>query len=250
MQMQTTTSPAAGTDELPADHSEALAWSHYITPAHARALHVQAAQWREETAHIESGGYVLVHEREVTGWTCDIRETHGWLAGCIAVPSTEAASFFIAVGGDRQNGAEKWMSLDIREKAARPAPVAPAPVPPAPKTARQSLIGLVTWALANRFCSTAETIRALLLSLYNGSENQCDLSAVQLLDTTQRRVLCAILMGIGRDGAGNFYDHEIRETFIHLGGESALRWFLGELSKDVVAHMMASARRSMERRAA
>ena len=121
----------------------------------------------------------------------------------------------------------------------------------APKTARQGLQELITWALDNRYCSTADTIRALLLSLYNGSENKCDLAGVQLLDATQRRALVAVILGIGRDGAGNFYDYEIRDTFCVLGGERGLRWFLeangNKLEADLVQHFMTGARRLAER---
>jgi hypothetical protein len=238
------------TDEQPCAAPAAPTWDHYIKPEHARQLRAQADSWRAEHDHVEGAGYVVIFEREVVGWTSVLKKKDGWRAGCIAVPSTADASFFIAVGGNKQDGAENWEVLDIREEAKR-RQSAPAPAPTrTPKTARQELIALVTWALHNRYCSTAETIRALLLSLYNGSENKCDLAGVQLLDSSQRRSLAAVIIGIGRDGIGNFYDHEIRETFAIVGGEKGLIWFLGDLEDSLLRHFMSGAKRAAERQVA
>lgn len=107
------------------------------------------------------------------------------------------------------------------------------------KGAKEGLHRLVTWALENRFCSTAEIIRSVLLSLYNS--RPCDLAAVQQLDRVQRRALGALVLGMGIDGG--VYDHEIRDAFALEGSINGLTWFLKPLRppKDFVQGCLHSA---------
>jgi len=112
------------------------------------------------------------------------------------------------------------------------------------KTPRQHLIDLATWSLENRCCSTADTIRELLLSLYNG-DNKCDLSKVHNLDARRRQALAAVLVGIGTSTA-NLWDYDVRNTFAVVGGEQGLRWFLAPLhgiDDKIIRHFMAGVQR-------
>jgi len=106
-------------------------------------------------------------------------------------------------------------------------------------TPKQALIALVDWSLENRCCSTGETIREFLLSLYN-SDYRCDLSKVHGFDNEKRRWLCRVIEGIGV----SFWDYEIREMFCRRGGEEGLRWFLaptGKLDAGLIRHFMSGA---------
>lgn len=106
-----------------------------------------------------------------------------------------------------------------------------------PLSARQGLHALVASCLEHRCSSSSAYLRAMLLSLYNGT-NKCDLSAVHHLDNAHRRALAALLTGIGM--AEDLYDYEIRDAFALLGKEEGLRWFLDKkgqkLTRDEVAY--------------
>jgi len=242
--MKHSTQPAAGTDQSPANHPQALAWDHYITPAHAQELREQAAQWRAEQSHSNVGGYVLVLERKVVGWVSDIAAAYGWLAGCIAIPATEAESFFIAVGGDFEAGAKKFVALDIRETA-RPDT---APLRLDEPTAEEREAALQSFGAAIRQTTTerraaaelavpalgrlcevmaAQTgqsykVRDLLYSLWNGQP--AELLEIVALDWAIRRDLCAVLLAFGHeDREVQFFYDAVKSALVDAG---LFAWFL------------------------
>ncbi|GGE75730.1 hypothetical protein GCM10011533_30090 [Streptosporangium jomthongense] len=52
------------------------------------------------------GGYVVLFGNDVSGWAKDFPRPEAYVPGCIAVD--EAGNQWEAVGGNEQDGAERW----------------------------------------------------------------------------------------------------------------------------------------------
>lgn len=70
-----------------------------------------AAKYREENPDNPKGGFVVIYDGRVAGWTHSVSEVSGWLAGCYAIPDIAGEPIREAVGGNYQNGAEKWVPV-------------------------------------------------------------------------------------------------------------------------------------------
>ena len=78
-----------------------------------RAPYLRAAlAYRRLHGHLPGGGYVVFYQGRACGWTLGIEGgTNGWLAGCVAVPNQVSEVLHVAVGGNYQDGAERWEAL-------------------------------------------------------------------------------------------------------------------------------------------
>lgn len=52
------------------------------------------------------GGYVVIYQGEVSGWTAGLATPESWCPDCIAV--SEDGLCYEAQGGDDYNGAKSW----------------------------------------------------------------------------------------------------------------------------------------------
>lgn len=66
--------------------------------------------WREKNGYIAKGGVIVIFNGLAQGWVRELRNPETWRPGCIAVD--EAGHSWIAVGGNDQCGASKWMPKD------------------------------------------------------------------------------------------------------------------------------------------
>lgn len=64
-----------------------------------------ANQYRAANPRL-SGGYVVIFEGEVTGWTDSLARPESWMPGCIAV--SEIGKCYEAQGGNDYDGASQW----------------------------------------------------------------------------------------------------------------------------------------------
>jgi hypothetical protein len=78
-----------------------------------------AHEWRAENGYIGRGGVIVIFDGLAQGWVNELRNPEAWRPGCIAVDETGHS--WIAVGGNEQDGASKWMPMDTysRKKRAR-----------------------------------------------------------------------------------------------------------------------------------
>lgn len=75
--------------------------------------------WRAQNGYIGRGGVIVIFDGLAQGWVNELRNPETWRPGCIAVDETGYS--WIAVGGDDQDGASKWMPREThsRKKGAR-----------------------------------------------------------------------------------------------------------------------------------
>lgn len=65
-----------------------------------------AVQWRAENGYTGKGGVVVIFEDVVNSWVDVLRDPNHWAPGCVAVD--ESGSRWVAIGGSRQRGSERW----------------------------------------------------------------------------------------------------------------------------------------------
>lgn len=65
-----------------------------------------AEKWRAEKGYIGKGGVIVIHDGIVNSWVNELRDPEHWAPGCIAID--EEGNQWIATGGDRQSGSERW----------------------------------------------------------------------------------------------------------------------------------------------
>ena len=71
-----------------------------------------ALAYRRRHDHLPGLGYVVFYQGRACGWTLGVEGvTNGWLAGCVAVPIYVSEVLHVAVGGNYQDGAERWEAL-------------------------------------------------------------------------------------------------------------------------------------------
>jgi len=71
-----------------------------------------AKKYRAERVQYQpyiTGGVVVIHGRDVSGWMTELRDPYRWVAGCIAVD--EDGNGWISRGGNYQDGAGLWEAL-------------------------------------------------------------------------------------------------------------------------------------------
>lgn len=66
--------------------------------------------WRAINDYIGKGGVIVIFDGLAQGWVNELRNPETWRPGCIAVDETGHS--WIAVGGNDQGGASKWMPRD------------------------------------------------------------------------------------------------------------------------------------------
>jgi len=66
--------------------------------------------WRAINGYIGRGGVIVIFDGLAQGWVNELRNPETWRPGCIAVDETGHS--WIAVGGNDQGGASKWMPRD------------------------------------------------------------------------------------------------------------------------------------------
>ena len=69
-----------------------------------KSLREQIAEYRAERGY--QGGYTIVCNSEVSGWTSNLDNPGGWMPGCVAID--EAGNQWFAKGGNDYDGAERW----------------------------------------------------------------------------------------------------------------------------------------------
>ncbi|WP_409286863.1 antirestriction protein ArdR [Pseudomonas guariconensis] len=69
------------------------------------SMRLMATQWRTRNQEY-SGGVVLVWENAVYGWKNELRDAHQERPGAYAIDTDGA--IFIAAGGNKNAGAERW----------------------------------------------------------------------------------------------------------------------------------------------
>lgn len=68
-----------------------------------------ASRWRSTNGYTDKGGVIILHEKKVQGWVNKLRNPESWMPGCIAVK--ENGDCYVAQGGNRYDGAERWTQL-------------------------------------------------------------------------------------------------------------------------------------------
>lgn len=68
-----------------------------------------AAAWRTEKGYTGKGGVIVIFNGVVNSWVNELRDPNHWAPGCIAVD--ESGNHWIAKGGDRQRGADRWETV-------------------------------------------------------------------------------------------------------------------------------------------
>lgn len=71
-----------------------------------------AAAWRTEKGYTGRGGVIVIFDGVVNSWVNELRDPNHWAPGCIAVD--ESGNQWIAKGGDRQRGADRWEPVSHR----------------------------------------------------------------------------------------------------------------------------------------
>ncbi len=69
-----------------------------------------ALVWSAQNGYIGRGGVIVIFDGLPQGWVNELRNPETWRPGCIAVDETGHS--WIAVGGNDQDGASKWMPRD------------------------------------------------------------------------------------------------------------------------------------------
>ena len=90
-------------------------------------------------------------------------------------------------------------------------------------TPREAMHELVKFALGNQACTGGTILKDILADLYS-SDHRCKLADVQRLDGRLRGHVASAVSGIGLDHG--FWDYEIREYAITIGGEEGAAWLL------------------------
>ncbi len=65
-----------------------------------------AAAWRTEKGYTGKGGVIVIYDGVVNSWVTELRDPDHWAPGCIAID--ESGNQWIAKGGNRQHGADRW----------------------------------------------------------------------------------------------------------------------------------------------
>lgn len=73
-----------------------------------------AAAWRAQQGYTGKGGVIVIFDGVVNSWVNELRDPNHWAPGCIAVD--ESGNEWIAEGGDRQHGADRWEPVSHRTR--------------------------------------------------------------------------------------------------------------------------------------
>jgi len=76
-----------------------------------KSLKVKIKEFLEERGY--QGGYTIVSNSEVSGWTRNLDNPGGWMPGCGAVD--QHGNKWVAKGGNDYDGAERWEAIDLQE---------------------------------------------------------------------------------------------------------------------------------------
>lgn len=72
-----------------------------------------AIQWRVKRGYTSKGGVVVMKDGVVNGWVNKLCDPNHWIPGCIAID--ESGNQWISVGGNEQDGAERWEPVPTLE---------------------------------------------------------------------------------------------------------------------------------------
>jgi hypothetical protein len=82
-----------------------------VTAIQLESLRNRATWWARDAG--KTDGFVVFFHFNLCGWSESFArlQTGGWVAGAVAMPVDAAGKALVAVGGDYQNGCERWEEI-------------------------------------------------------------------------------------------------------------------------------------------